>query len=959
MSQKTVFISYRRDDVGRSFARSIKLSLTQQGYDVFLDVDDIASGDWATQILTEVPLRAHFLLLLTRNALDRCADENDWVRREFQLAVETHRNIVSVAEDAVELGSMRKACPACVKDLFDKQGHKVRHSAFNADVHELVTRFIPPHKAPAPTSAIPTPTSTPAPTRVDISRIQKYAPTNLIGRDNELKLLNDAWAKVQQAASPRPHILTFVALGGEGKTSLIAHWLATLAARDWPDCDAVYAWSFYSQGTRDQGSASADVFLAEALRFFGDAAMADSPRSAWDKGKRLAELVADRRALLILDGLEPLQYSPSSPTRGQLKEHGLIALLHALAGRSAGLCIITTRYSLPDLQAFRQTTAPEVELKRLSTNAGVHLLQSLGVRKESGSQKDFETLVEEVKGHALTLNLLGKYLHDAHGGDLRKRDLVNLKDADDEEHGGHAFRVMDAYVKWFEDEGEKGKRAIALLRLLGLFDRPASADCFDALLQPPAIADLTDSLVGMSEAQRNIALTRLEDAKLLSVLRDESGTVHSFDCHPLIREYFARVLSGKSHTAWQAGHKRLYEHLCDTTHEREMPTLEQLQPLYQAVAHGCLAGLHQEARDRVYVARILKGARAGGFYSTKQLGAFGADLGAVACFFEERWSRVAPGLRSSDQSWLLSVAAFRLRALGRLREAQEPMRAGLQARVKERRWNNAAIAAGNLSELSLTLGDLPAAVREAEAAVSHADQSGEAFQRMCNRTTLADALHQAGRFAETLDQFREAEKMQKELQPELPLLYSVQCFHFCDLLLADAERAAWRGVTHSDDLPTLDTVQRRATLARDVAARNRWLLDIALDHLTLARIALYRRLLTGTALPNPGDPQTEIAQSVDGLRRAGVQHHLPRGLLTRAWHRHFCGDIDGARADLDEAYDIAQRGPMPLHMADVHLYRARLFKDRAELAKARALIDKHGYERRRHELNDADAALSP
>ena len=69
-----------------------------------------------------------------------------------------------------------------------------------------------------------------------------------------------------------------------------------------------------------------------------------------------------------------------------------------------------------------------------------------------------------------------------------------------------------------------------------------------------------------------------------------------------------------------------------------------LQPLYQAVAHGCKAGLHQEACEEVYRDRILRGTGDDGFYSTNKLGAFGADLGAVACFFEDPWKRLAPGL---------------------------------------------------------------------------------------------------------------------------------------------------------------------------------------------------------------------------------------------------------------------------------------------------------------------------
>ncbi len=83
-------------------------------------------------------------------------------------------------------------------------------------------------------------------------------------------------------------------------------------------------------------------------------------------------------------------------------------------------------------------------------------------------------------------------------------------------------------------------------------------------------------------------------------------------------------------------------------------------------------------------------------------------------------------------------------------------------------WNNAAKYAGNLSELHLTLGDLPQAVDDAQLGVELADRSGDAFQRMLNRTTLADALHQCGDLAQARSLFQQAEQMQKERQPQYP-----------------------------------------------------------------------------------------------------------------------------------------------------------------------------------------------
>lgn len=40
-------------------------------------------------------------------------------------------------------------------------------------------------------------------------------------------------------------------------------------------------------------------------------------------------IVGQRRALLILDGLEPLQYAPTSPTPGELRDGGIAAYLKA------------------------------------------------------------------------------------------------------------------------------------------------------------------------------------------------------------------------------------------------------------------------------------------------------------------------------------------------------------------------------------------------------------------------------------------------------------------------------------------------------------------------------------------------------------------------------------------------------------------------------------------------------
>ena len=163
-------------------------------------------------------------------------------------------------------------------------------------------------------------------------------------------------------------------------------------------------------------------------------------------------------------------------------------------------------------------------------------------------------------------------------------------------------------------------------------------------------------------------------------------------------------------------------------------------------------------------------------------------------------------------------------------------------------------------------------------------------------------------------------------------------------------------------LDACNEAEKRATQALAWATtHNPDLLPIALDHLTLARTVLYRALVGPPADPAPADtpPGPRVATALARLRQANQFDDLPRALLTAALYHGTLGvDPEEARRLLAEAQQIAERGPMPLYLADVHLHRARLFRDRSALAEARALIDRHGYGRRRDELAAAEAAAA-
>ncbi len=808
-----------------------------------------------------------------------------------------------------------------------------------------------------PAADVPAPGDGDDAPRVNVDRLPAGG-RHFVAREDELRRLDDAWA------DDGVHAISIVAWGGVGKSALVDRWLTAMEQDGWRGARRVYGWSFYSQGT-EQRLTSADAFIDDALRWFGD----DDPSagSARDRGLRLAELARRERTLLVLDGVEPLQHAPG-PLAGRLKDPALAALVKSLARSNPGLLVISTREAVDDVANLEHASAPRLELGTLAGDDGAALLDKLGVR---GTLAERRATSANYQGHALALSLLGGYLALACDGEIRQLPEIDVGEAVAAQ-GGHAWRVIAAYENWL------GEREVSVLRLLGLFDRPAEPEALAVLRAGPVVASLNDGLVDIGERAWNVAISNLRACGLLTQV-EQGGEALSgvrgplpLDAHPLVRAYFGHQLEHHHPAAWRAGQERLYEHYKNAA--PELPdTFEEMMPLWAAVVHGCRAGKHKQAFDEVYRPRIRRGNEQ---YQLHKLGAFGADLVAVGSFFVRPWQEVAAGLSEGDKAWLLNQAGFELRGLGRLTEAVQPMEAAVELAKTQGAWKNAAVGAGSVSELSLTLGDVARAVTSGEESIELADKSGDDFQRMAMRATLADALHHAGRREDAAAAFRQAEAMQAECQPSYPRFYSLRGYQYCDLLLGRPGPGAWSaldGVAVEDgDAGRLrqacEEVRGRAEQLFEWRVPGDPILDIALDNLSLGR-AHFGLTLCGQGAGEHGSAESakvHLDRAVEGLRASGAEHHLPRGLLARAAFRRVHGDRRSAAADLDEAEEIAERGHMLPHLADAHLERALLHlatgeeaRARERLALAAELVERCGYGRRRREVALLEGASPP
>src|ERR1700720_2699928 len=362
-----------------------------------------------------------------------------------------------------------------------------------------------------------------------------------------------------------------------------------MAAEQYRSAQLVFGWSFYRQGTTG-GTSSADEFLDATLTWFGD----PDPRlgTAWEKGERLARLVGHRRTLLVLDGLEPLQ-NPPGAQEGRLRDPSLQALLRELAAFNMGLCVITTRMPVADLSDHEGSSALRHHLEHLCSHAGAQLLRALGVK---GDEAELRSASDEFSGHCLALTLLGSYLTDAYNGDIRSRNEVTGHLAHDVRQGAQARKVMKSYQTWFGEGPE-----LSVLRMLGLFDRPADEKALGVLLKPPVIRGLTESLTDLSQIEWRTIVAKLRRARLVAG-EDPLDPGH-VDTHPLVREYFGEQLRNQHTDAWKECNRRLYHYYRALA--PELPnSFREMEPLFSAIICGCNAGLFREALHEIYIRRI-------------------------------------------------------------------------------------------------------------------------------------------------------------------------------------------------------------------------------------------------------------------------------------------------------------------------------------------------------------------
>ena len=717
--------------------------------------------------------------------------------------------------------------------------------------------------------------------------------------------------------------MTVVAWGGVGKSALVNHWLGRLAQDNYRGAERIFGWSFYRQGLKGN-TASADDFFDAAMRWFGETLPPSG--TAWSKGERLADLVRAKRTLVVLDGLEPLQ-NPPGPAEGRLRDIAMRSFLREMAIESSGLCIVTSRCELPDIADIGSKSAKNIELEQLSRKDGAQLLRDFGLT--SPKDDDFMDASEEFGGHCLALTLLGSFLLEGYGGDLRKRDLIPGLDSDPR-LGGHVKRVMKSYEEWFGDSAE-----VEFLKILSLFDRDADPNALNALTGGPPIAGLTDRFSSISARDYQIVLSRLRRANLIADANvARPGCV---DAHPLIRDYFSSQLRSENLAAWRAGNDRLFSHLCRLAPEQPK-TISDVSLICSGIIHACEAGKHREAFHDLFTTRLTR-AMIGNSNVTDVLGTHSLNIGALAHFYEEPWAKLVSGLPLTDRADLYNSSSFCLKTLGRLRESLEPARLAVEAYKELKDWSRATGASSSLLYSMLWSGDISGAIDVARDGVRYSDKERPGTRRLRSRTALGDVLHHAGKTDEARHVFQSAEELYLR-RNEHNQLISLESYRFCEFLITDGQP---------------DIAFARTTKSLPIATRNRMRpFEIGLHNLVLGTALLEMGRLT--------EARHHLDIAVNKIRVSRRDDTIPTAIIRRAKLHCNEGRLNDAQKDLDEALQISIRGEMRLHEADALLELANLNLTRNDmgefsccLTQAALLIREMGYGRRISRLTELEA----
>ncbi|KPL03424.1 MAG: hypothetical protein AMJ73_07130, partial [candidate division Zixibacteria bacterium SM1_73] len=467
---------------------------------------------------------------------------------------------------------------------------------------------------------------------------------------------------------------------------------------------------------------------------------------------------------IILDGLEQMQKSESGDEFGKMLHRECMEMLHYLADApGAGLCLITTRFSMKDLDNWQEGRFRALPLVDLSVPDALAMLKKRGVK---GNDEEMKEVVERYKGHALSLTLMAGYLNKYYEGDIKQAPDVKFV-LDDKKR----FKDVNKLLRKYADKMSEPE--LVFLNIFSLFRGEVTEKEFVGVFQREIEGTrFNEVLVKMNDLDFKDLVNGLVDWRLISY--DE--TKKSYTTHPLIKGYFESTFNEKDK---KLCHKSIYLYFGE--HAPELPeTLEEMQPLFEQVYHGCSAGLYDNAFYDVYWEKIHRRDVA---FIVHILGAWETALSLIKTFFPSRdLSRLPLVSKKSDKSWLLNEAGLALLCIGRPKEASNVLGLLAEMDAKGDDWEGASATGQNLADLQFRTGEIKNGSESAKKALEMAERAGSDLEIITSKAYVAHISHLLGKGRETQKWFRQADELTKKVTTNR--LHSLYGVFYADFLIS-------------------------------------------------------------------------------------------------------------------------------------------------------------------------------
>ncbi len=682
-----------------------------------------------------------------------------------------------------------------------------------------------------------------------------------VGRKNELEQLTK-WHKEKAV-----RIISLVAFGGVGKSALAQKWLEGL------NTDRVFWWYFYRKP-------SLDAFLEAALDYCsGGQFQAEGVTSPYVRVRKLLEYITKGRFVLVLDGLEDMQKVQDRGMHfGEMENRDFADLLQLWAeGDHGSLLLITTRYSLKDLDPYEGKSYRSLPLEHLLPDDARQLMRKRGVL---GKDKALDKVALDYDYHALSLKLIAGYLKEYYKGDIACVPKIPFEAIETDEK---VKLILTAYGDKL-DEAEK-----AFMAIFSTFRQQVEEDAFVPVfsrqIEDFDFKQMLGHLVNLGLISRGrppclpkSGRTETSAPTSVSGEAEASGNI-SYSTHPLICKYYYEHLKDKARIKIHQQVAQYYEKKAHSAPK----TLDDLTYAIEAFQHTIWTGDYEQA-DRIYKQRINIQDGVGNWLMAHNLGAFELDLSLISQLFPHGDTSREPLVTSADEkAWLINAVGFRLMHLGRLAEAVPFYQRQNQLRLADNDWVNTSVGSQNLCEIQLKLGNLAEGEVVARQALDWARRAKDKEFECYSLAWWAYAAFLRGENKEAGELFEQANQLDRELFG-IKWLCSFHGIHYAEFLARSGKRE----------------------LAEEVTREN---LNICQQYRGINDIARCYQLLAGFCLEHKDYQQAEkyLDEGLQIARNIGLQEEIAKLHLGFARLYLARNDLPAANTALKEALSICTR----------------------------------------------------